>query len=101
MDDSAVSNLSHEEVPAEAPASPQAETPAPAVTASQEVEVREWIESLDAVIQDQGPDAARIILERLQAHASVAGVNLPFSANTPYANTIPLSQQPLFPGDQE
>jgi len=26
---------------------------------------------------------------------------LPFSANTPYANTIPVRLQPLFPGDQE
>ena len=30
-----------------------------------------------------------------------AGIDLPFSANTPYANTIPLRLEPLFPGDQE
>ena len=35
------------------------------------------------------PEVAAEILERLRAHATVSGIDLPFSANTPYANTIP------------
>ena len=64
-------------------------------------EIQEWLESLDSVLQSSGPEVAMEILERLRAHAIVAGVNLPFSANTPYANTIPVDLQPPFPGDQE
>ncbi|HKV25571.1 MAG TPA: pyruvate dehydrogenase (acetyl-transferring), homodimeric type [Candidatus Acidoferrum sp.] len=64
-------------------------------------EIQEWLESLDSVLESSGPEVATEILERLRAHATVAGIDLPFSANTPYANTIPLRLQPLFPGDQE
>ena len=63
-------------------------------------EIQEWLESLDSVLQSSGPEVAMEILERLRAHATVAGLNLPFSANTPYANTIPVHLQPPFPGDQ-
>ncbi len=66
-----------------------------------DVEIQEWLESLDSVLQSSGRDVALEILERLRAHATVSGVDLPFSANTPYANSIPLSLQPPFPGDQQ
>ena len=66
-----------------------------------EVEIREWLESLDSVLAASGPELARDILERLKTHAQAAGVDLPFTARTAYTNTIPLRQQPLFPGDQE
>ncbi len=66
-----------------------------------DVEIQEWLESLDSVLESSGPEVASEILERLRAHATVSGIDLPFSANTPYANTIPARLQPLFPGDQE
>jgi pyruvate dehydrogenase E1 component len=66
----------------------------------QDVEIQEWLESLDSVLDTSGPDVAREILERLRAHATVSGIDLPFTANTPYANTIPARLEPLFPGDQ-
>jgi pyruvate dehydrogenase E1 component len=66
-----------------------------------DVEIQEWLESLDSVLESSGPEVATEILERLRAHATVSGIDLPFSANTPYANTIPVRLQPLFPGDQE
>ena len=64
------------------------------------VEVQEWLESLDSVLESSGPEVAAEILERLRAHATVSGIELPFTANTPYANTIPARLEPLFPGDQ-
>src|SRR2546427_6831807 len=67
----------------------------------EDVEIQEWLESLDSVLESSGPEVATEILERLRAHATVSGIDLPFSANTPYANTIPVRLQPLFPGDQE
>ena len=66
-----------------------------------DVEIQEWLESLDSVLETSGPEVAAEILERLRAHATVNGIDLPFSANTPYANSIPARLQPLFPGDQE
>src|SRR5436305_1527518 len=66
-----------------------------------EFEVQEWLESLDSVLESSGPEVAAEILERLRAHATVSGIDLPFTANTPYANTIPVRLEPLFPGDQE
>src|SRR5256884_4977552 len=67
----------------------------------EDVEIQEWLESLDSVLESSGPEVAAEILERLRAHATVNGIDLPFSANTPYANTLPARLQPLFPGVQE
>src|ERR1700689_1953254 len=64
-------------------------------------EIQEWLESLDSVLQSSGPDVASYILERLQAHAKVVGIDIPFTATTPYVNTIPHQLQPAFPGDQQ
>jgi pyruvate dehydrogenase E1 component len=66
-----------------------------------DVEIQEWLESLDSVLQSSGPEVALEILERLRAHAEVVGIDLPFTANTPYANTIPLRLQSAYPGDQQ
>jgi pyruvate dehydrogenase E1 component len=66
-----------------------------------EQEIQEWIESFDSVLQQSGPEAMKYILNRLRTHASVSGVQLPFTARTPYVNTIPAYLQPVFPGDQE
>jgi pyruvate dehydrogenase E1 component len=65
------------------------------------VETREWLDSLDYVLQDGGPERAGHILQQLRIHARRAGVKLPFSANTPYVNTIPAHAQAPFPGSQE
>ena len=64
-------------------------------------EIWEWIESFDSVLQEGGARLAGRILEQIRARALAAGVQVPFTANTPYLNTIPVSQQPPFPGDQE
>jgi pyruvate dehydrogenase E1 component len=64
-------------------------------------ELREWGESLDAVLQEEGPERAERILEWLRMRAQMEGVKTPFTANTPYVNTIPASEQPPFPGNQE
>ncbi len=62
-------------------------------------EIREWEESLDAVLAEGGAEKARHILERLHYRARLAGAEPPFTANTPFVNTIPVSEQPEYPGD--
>ena len=65
-------------------------------TDGQEVlETREWVDSLDYVLsKGGGPVRAGRLLQQLALHARrAAGVNLPFSATTPYQNTIAAPQQ--------
>ena len=66
-----------------------------------EYENREWIESLQYVYENEGPDRVRELLRRLQMSAQEQGVHFPFTANTPYVNTIPVDRQPVFPGSRE
>jgi len=66
------------------------------------LETREWLDSLDYVLSQGGPERAGRLLQQLSLHATrAAGVNLPFTATTPYQNTIVAQQQPPFPGSQE
>ena len=67
----------------------------------QEIENAEWRESLDYVLQTQGEERVRQLLRQLQIRAQEQGVSIPFTANTPYINTIPRNQQPVFPGNRE
>jgi len=66
-----------------------------------ELEIREWLESIDYVIENGGPERVREILHELQKRVYAAGIKLPFSANTPYINTIPVAEQSSFPGSRE
>ena len=65
------------------------------------VETREWLDSLDAVLQSAGEERARFLLMQLKFKANLRDVHIPFTANTPYINTISPSRQPLFPGNRE
>ena len=64
-------------------------------------ETREWLDALSAVISAAGPNRAHFLLERLLDHARQAGIDLPFSANTAYVNTIPPDQEQRCPGNLE
>ncbi|HEY2525045.1 MAG TPA: pyruvate dehydrogenase (acetyl-transferring), homodimeric type, partial [Candidatus Binataceae bacterium] len=64
-------------------------------------ETREWLDSLEAVINAEGVDRAHYLLEQLITAARLRGTYLPYNANTPYLNTIPPERQPHYPGDRE
>ncbi len=64
-------------------------------------EAQEWLDSLEDIIQRRGPEYTQHILIQLQEKAYREGVKLPFSANTPYINTIPADQEPRYPGNRE
>ncbi len=64
-------------------------------------ETREWLDALSAVIGEEGGDRAHFLLEQLISHARQAGIDVPFSANTAYVNTIPVDQEERFPGNIE
>ncbi|TDJ28980.1 MAG: pyruvate dehydrogenase (acetyl-transferring), homodimeric type [Gammaproteobacteria bacterium] len=63
-------------------------------------ETQEWIESLESVLEREGPERAHFLLETLIDKARRSGAYLPYTANTAYVNTIPVSTQRPIPGDQ-
>ena len=64
-------------------------------------ETREWLDALSAVIDSEGRDRAHQLLENVLDHARQAGIDMPFSANTAYVNTIPVEDQVRSPGNLE
>ncbi len=63
-------------------------------------ETLEWLEALEAVLENEGVDRAHFLIERMVDKARRSGAYLPFSANTAYVNTIPVTKQRRFPGDR-
>ncbi|MDO9093455.1 MAG: pyruvate dehydrogenase (acetyl-transferring), homodimeric type [Rubrivivax sp.] len=71
----------------------------PADTDSQET--REWLDALSAVIGAEGEDRAHFLLEQLLEHARQNSIDMPFSANTGYVNTIEPQDEEHSPGNLE
>jgi pyruvate dehydrogenase E1 component len=63
-------------------------------------ETQEWLESIDSVLRVHGAERAHFLLECMIDHARRSGAYLPYSPNTAYLNTIPVGQQPPYPGDR-
>ncbi len=55
-----------------------------------EIETREWIESLDEVLGREGAGRVCELFQQLSGFAQRKGIKLPFTANTPNINSIPL-----------
>ena len=63
-------------------------------------ETKEWLESIDSVLGQYGPDRAHYLLNQMVDYARRSGAYLPFSPNTAYLNTIPVGMQEEYPGDR-
>ena len=86
----------------EAPSDETAGMASAAGTADEDpAETEEWLESLRYVLESKGPERVSYLLSVLEEKAHRAGVELPFSATTPYINTIPADKQPVYPGNRE
>src|SRR5574343_710597 len=68
-------------------------------TDADQQETREWMDALSAVIEKEGPERAHYLLEQLLEHAHQSSIDLPFSANTGYVNTIEPTQEAHCPGN--
>ena len=64
-------------------------------------ETREWLDALSGVIETEGRNRAHNLLETVLDHARQAGIDMPFSANTAYVNTIPAEDEARCPGNIE
>ncbi|MDQ1486619.1 MAG: pyruvate dehydrogenase component, partial [Actinomycetota bacterium] len=63
-------------------------------------ETSEWLESLDAVVANQGKTRARYLMLKLLQRARENQVGVPGLRSTDYINTIPPESEPWFPGDE-
>jgi len=63
-------------------------------------ETREWLESIDSVLGQHGPERAHFLLNQMIDFARRSGAYLPYSPNTAYLNTIATGRQPEYPGDR-
>ncbi|MEQ1948441.1 MAG: pyruvate dehydrogenase (acetyl-transferring), homodimeric type, partial [Bryobacteraceae bacterium] len=64
-------------------------------------ETSEWIEALEQIIDQEGPDRVTYLLSRLMERAAHFGLQPPLHFNTPYINTIPAEEEVPYPGDRE
>jgi len=64
-------------------------------------ETNEWLDALASVIDKEGPERAHYLMERMVDLARRLGTYIPFSSNTAYVNTIPLSMEQGSPGNIE
>jgi len=63
------------------------------------IETQEWLDALGAVIQQEGPERAHYLIEKQIELARAAGINVAYSANTAYVNTIPPDKEVRSAGD--
>ena len=73
----------------------------PAVRDVDPAETREWLDSLEYVLESKGNERAAFLLEQLKNRARQQGVEVPAEQNTPYINTIPVDRQLRYPGNRE
>ncbi|MCA9136568.1 MAG: pyruvate dehydrogenase (acetyl-transferring), homodimeric type [Planctomycetales bacterium] len=64
-------------------------------------ETSEWLSSLEYVLKSKGPERVRFLLEKLRDRAAEQGVQGAADTNTPYLNTIPVHDQPAYPGNRD
>ncbi len=64
-------------------------------------ETKEWLDALEAVIEEEGTERAHYLLEKLIEQSRHLGVNLPYSASTTYINTIPAHLEVRIPGNND
>ena len=64
-------------------------------------ETQEWLEALDGVLEREGPARTQQLIERLVQRAHAGGAQVSLGVQTAYVNSIPPSQQPNMPGNDE
>jgi pyruvate dehydrogenase E1 component len=64
-------------------------------------ETQEWLEALEAVLREEGPNRAQQLIDTVVNEARGSGAQLEVGLTTPYVNTIPPDREEPFPGDYE
>lgn len=66
---------------------------------SDPIETQEWLEAFADVLEAQGPERARFLINQVANSALQEGLDIAGIANSPHQNTIPVEAQPEYPGD--
>jgi pyruvate dehydrogenase E1 component len=64
-------------------------------------ETQEWQEAIDVVIDREGAARAQYLIKKAIDTAYAAGAEPPATSRTPYLNTIPVTVEPAYPGDEK
>jgi pyruvate dehydrogenase E1 component len=64
-------------------------------------ETQEWLDAIASVLENEGPQRAHFLIERMIVQARLGGADMPISATTPYLNTIPTEREERSAGDEE
>ncbi|MEO7623250.1 MAG: pyruvate dehydrogenase (acetyl-transferring), homodimeric type, partial [Gallionella sp.] len=64
-------------------------------------ETQEWLDALESVLENEGAERAQFLLAQLIDKARTSGAGIPFSATTPYCNTIPVAEEIRSTGNQD
>lgn len=64
-------------------------------------ETRDWVDSLDAMVESRGRDRARYVMLKLLERARERQVGVPALTSTDFINTIPPEREPEFPGNED
>ena len=64
-------------------------------------ETQEWLDSLESVIQRDGPDRAQYLLDRVLDRSRQNGAGVTDAGALPYVNTIPVDREEPYPGDRD
>ncbi len=73
--------------------------PTPEFNDTNPEETQEWLDALEAVLDEGGVERANVLLQRLSARMAKTGARLPYTITTPYRNTIPSHKEAFMPGD--
>ncbi|KYK78676.1 pyruvate dehydrogenase [Aggregatibacter actinomycetemcomitans serotype e str. SC936] len=63
------------------------------------IETNDWLAAIDSLIREEGVERAQFIIDQVMQQARIGGVSLPTGITTDYVNTIPVSEQPEYPGN--
>src|SRR5271156_6430289 len=62
-------------------------------------ETQEWLPAPDGGVVHEGPARAQQLVERVVERAQTGGAQVELGVQTPYVNSILVSQQPAMPGN--
>jgi len=65
------------------------------------IETRDWLQAIESVIREEGVERAQYIIDKVISQARQGGVNIASSTNHDYINTIPVNEEPAYPGNLE
>ncbi|MCW9714869.1 pyruvate dehydrogenase (acetyl-transferring), homodimeric type [Avibacterium sp. 21-594] len=63
------------------------------------IETNDWLLAIDSVIREEGVERAQFIIDQLMQHARANSVSLPTGVTSDYINTIPVEEEPNYPGN--